>query len=113
MSLNDFDTVPDILASETEEQKEMGQIDISEFVKKKQDYLDSLDALNDSAAQIGFELAEASMRARVLAIIDAFAEKLEPSETAAIKTLAIMKELVLESLSAEEEDYDENEEEQA
>ena len=37
MSLNDFDTVPDILASETEEQKELGQIDISEFVKKKQD----------------------------------------------------------------------------
>jgi hypothetical protein len=96
MSLNDFENVN---IPEDKPDSEVITIDTSDYLAKKELMLTSLDSLVDSSAQVGFEIGESAAYATIFTVIDSFTEKLESSETDAIKTLAILKEMIIQDRS--------------
>jgi hypothetical protein len=77
MSLNDFDSLPD-----PKEELEGGvnegnvtQVDVAKLLKAKETMEKAIDATNDAAAQVGYEIGVAAEKSRVLEVIKVFREQ--------------------------------------
>lgn len=80
-SLNDFESVPDvepIVSSEEENSVNDGdvtQVDVGDLLDKKEAMEKAIDATNDAAAQVGYQIGVAAEKSRALKIIEVFKEQ--------------------------------------
>lgn len=99
MSLNDFDGVDPVTG-------DVPVLDLQNVLSKRKIVDAAIGDAYDAATEIGFKLGSMDERARIVELLDVFIEGLEDSEEIAKKTLAIFRDVVLQS----EEDTDERRE---
>jgi len=109
MSLNDFEyvTVPEELefpVNSEEGSRHTFEVNIANTILKRQEALDAIDSLLDSAGEAWFDLGERLERRRTLNILDEFEAKLVESEEDAKMVIHVIREMVLHASREDRED---------
>lgn len=94
MSLNDFDYV---------DEPGLEALDMSEVLSKRKVVDAAIVDAYDAATEIGFKLGAMDERARILEIVDAFIENIVDEKENPKKTLAVLKEAVLQSVNNQQD----------
>lgn len=103
MSLNDFDHVPDPLAKPqgpgdeeftgAENVQNLVQVDVSRILEAKQAVEKAVDAANDAAASVGYEIGVAAEQARIVNVIEHLKGQAQGNE-GVTKLLEVLTDLI-------------------
>lgn len=93
MSLNDFEKF------DLEADLDAEVLDMSNVMSKRKVVDAAIVDAYDAATEIGFKLGALDERARILEIVDAFIENISDEKENPKKTLAILKESVIQSVN--------------